>query len=274
LTIQQLKDTLTRLQTLGPTAQETIYSSWIDSIRGGPTNPDDLRKFDSHLKVDLDNTAQLHLMHISLCRCMKLISFWMNNFVFEYETYVFPQRRVTSAWNLVDTDNAVGFSGTDDNGKLLPPPVKQQQQDVMELRATNALMIDRVLKCTRDKLLVLEDDSGNLWKTLLHQCAELEMRALIDVGGLMAGVTNRDATIYLVDLLNREEFRGVVYYDTDSHGWNVIDLKSRLHRPLQTSSLLASECFAYFDESRCRGSNLHLRPDACALVTLGRYMEQ
>jgi len=261
----QLKEAICCLQTLGPTAQETIYNSWIDSIDGGARPTKDLAKFDSFQKVDTDNTGQLQLMHRHLCRSMKLISFWMNNFVFPMETHIFPQRRVTSAFDLVADTSAIGFSGTDDS--LLPTYVKQVIQSVPELRATNGMMIDRILECTR-AIHVLDESRGELWKSILGECATLGCRALIDVSGLMAGVENRDAAVHVSKLLDEKDFRGVLYYDTNAHAWNVYEQKSQRHLPLRTAALLASECFAYFDESRCRGSDLALQTDAIALVTL------
>ncbi|CAB9519066.1 Protein of unknown function (DUF3645) [Seminavis robusta] len=270
LTREQLREALICLQELGPTAQDTIYSSWINSIRGGSVNRNEMIKFDSIRKVDLYNSDQLELMYQALWKSMKVASFWMNNFVFPQETHIFPQRRVTSAWDLVtgsSEHNAMGFSGTEDNRKLLPLSVRQIEHDLPELRATNGAMIDRILKCT-SHVVLLPDDRGDLWKSVLQKCVEMRVDALIDVGGLMAGIKNADAAVFLSGIIDQQQMRGVVYFSTTSDAWSVYSLQSKVHCPLQTSSLTAAECFAFYDESRCRGSDLKLAIKACALVTL------
>ncbi|CAB9516872.1 Protein of unknown function (DUF3645) [Seminavis robusta] len=270
LSLQQLRDALNRLKNLGPTAQETIYRSWIEDLasKQSSTNATDIARFDSHLKVDTENTAQIDLMYSYLGRSMKVVSFWMNNFVFPAETHVFPGRRVTSAWDLVSKGNSIGFSGTDDNRLLLPRYVQQRKQAVAELRATNAKMIDCILQRTRSVQVILGDDNLEEWKSVLHKCMELGTQALLDVGGLMAGVTNGDAATFLAKILDPAEFRGVVFFNRKFQCWCVLELKTGTNRSLQTSSVQASECFAFYDESRCRGHDLKLRLDTCALVTL------
>jgi Protein of unknown function (DUF3638)/Protein of unknown function (DUF3645) len=270
LTKEQFKEALSCLQRLGPTAQDNIYNSWINSIRGGTVMSETLIKFDSFRKVDLDNSQQIDLMYRFLRYCMEAVSFWMNNSVFPVETHVFPQRRVTSAWDLVSAKShhkAVGFSGTVDNSKLSPQTIKPLEHKVQELRATNGVMIDRILKFTNG-IYLLADDGGNLWKNVLLKCAAIGAHALIDVGGLMAGTRNADAAVFLSEKLDQALFRGVVYYDTVSDVWAVFNFQSKKHSPLRTSSLAPAECFAFYDESRCRGSDLKLLPTAAALVTL------
>ncbi|CAB9529821.1 Protein of unknown function (DUF3645) [Seminavis robusta] len=266
---KQFREAMVCLQKKGPSAQHKIYDSWIDSVRGGAVDTNDLAKFDSIQKVDLDNTVQRELMYQAFRKNMRVVSYWMNHFAFPLETHVFLQRRVTSAWDLVSfvqKHNAVGFSGTEDNRKLLPLSVRQIEHDLPELRATNGAMLHRILECTSQ--VVLLPDNGELWKTVLQTCTEKDVHALIDVGGLMAGIKNSDAAVFLSRILDQQEFRGVVYFDTKDNAWNVYSLSSKVHCPLQTSSLTAAECFAFYDESRCRGSDLKLRITARALVTL------
>ena len=267
LTKRNLEEALRHLQTLGPTAQESIYESWVESVRENYTESEELLKFDSIRKVDVENKVQLELMHTAFRYCMGVISFWMNNFVFPLETHVFPQRRVTSAWNLVDSEKSRGFSGTDDNRFSQPTLVKQIPQDVPELRATNGEMVDRILTSTRDVRL-LDDSDCILWRVILEECGGPNIHCLIDVGGLMAGVSPKEVAIELAEIISHDEFRGVVYFDTLSERWNVLQFKNQIHESLQTASLRENECFVYYDESRCRGSDLKLKPDACALVTL------
>lgn len=274
LSHEQLVEALKSLEVKGHSTQQKIFKSWIDAIKGGSTDTVTISRFDDFKKVDIDNSSQLVQMHKALHRCTKAISFWMNERVFPSGTHNFPKNRSTSAWNLVDRNDgcsAIGFSGTDDNRQLLPLMVKQIPQDSQALRATNGEMISVVLASAIEKVELLQCDAEiPLWKVVLDKCVSLGTQALIDVSGLMVGASNRDAATYLSDYLRRSQCacRGVVYFDATKQDWMVLGLESHLHCPLKKSSFHAAECFVYFDESRCRGSDLQLKPDACALVTL------
>eukprot|EP00899_Mesostigma_viride_P005774 jgi/Mesvir1/15198/Mv06434-RA.1 len=69
----------------------------------------------------------------------------------------------------------------------------------------------------------------------------------------------------------RGRFRGVVYFDTARREWMVRD-RSGSCVPLSRSPIAPADAFVIFDESRCRGTDLKLRPDALALLTLSARM--
>jgi hypothetical protein len=273
LELAQFKDALVRLQTLGWTAQEVFYGDWVSSVRQD-ADPAEFSTFDDVLKVDVDNLVQLSLMHLYLYRSMEVVSFWMNNFVFPDSTYQFPSRRVTSAWNLVDSGEAIGFSGTDDIRFLLPLHIKQVPPSDPTLRSTNGEMIDRVIQCT-ERILLLgdgDDQQGPLWKGVIKQCISLSVSALIDVAGLMAGSANDQVAEFMAgelsDTRSDTRLRGIVYFNVHLNSWFVYELENFRHFSLKESSLTEAECFAYFDQSRCRGADLKLDSKARALVTL------
>jgi hypothetical protein len=233
-------------------------------------DPEALAKFDDILKVDMSNKLQFDMIYNSLCLSMEVICFWMNEFVFPLETYQFPSKRATNAWNLADS-NTVGFSGTDDNRFLLPLSVLQKPAKKEALRATNGHMIDLILKSTQKKIRILDSgtsDELKLWEIVVKECQTLRTRALIDVAGLMAGSRNHEVAERLASSVDASLFRGVVYFNADSKTWNVYEMENKRDMPLRNSSLAEAECFVYFDESRCRGSDMKLRNEACALVTL------
>lgn len=268
LHIVQFKEAVVRLQSLGPIHQEMLYGEWVESVRYDAF-PSDLASFDAIGKVDVDNRLQLEVMHKELHRSMDVISFWMDHFVFPDSTHQFPARRVTSAWNLVDTGRAIGFSGTDDNRFLLPLQVKQISAIDSRVRATNGAMIDCILRCTQG-IYVLDDGDEDcpLWRVVLRQCESLGVSALIDVAGLMAGSDNREVAHSAADRVSRGRVLGVVYFDAKQKAWAVYEIENKRDLLLQISSLTAAECFVYFDQSRCRESDMKLRKDASALVTL------
>lgn len=172
--------------------------------------------------------------------------------------------------DLADSCKAIGFSGTDDNRFLLPPDILQISPYDDKLKATNGAMIERIIQCTKSIHILLENEARALWEVVLDQVLFFGTRALIDVGGLMAGVENQEAAMYLAEKMMHDpgSFRGVVYYEPTLGNWSVFELKDKRHQPLRSSSLSEAECFVYFDESRCRGSNMKMLINASALVTL------
>jgi hypothetical protein len=270
LVLTQFKSALVCLQSLGRMAQGVLFRDWVSSVRQD-VDPEELLTFDDILKVDVDNSVQLSLIHRHLFRSMEVISFWMNNFVFPDSTYQFPSRRVTSAWNLVDSGQAIGFSGTDVTRFLLPLDIKQVLPSDPKLRSANGEMIDRVIQCN-NRIILLDDSGGDsrcpLWKGIVDQCISLKLSALIDVAGLMAGSANEEVAQFMAGELSDTSRRGVVYFNVRVHSWFVYELENVRHFSLKDSSLTEAECFVYFDQSRCRGADLKLHVNACALVTL------
>ena len=82
----------------------------------------DLAAFDDVAKVDTTNALQLELMHSLLSHNMATINFWLSYCVLGTETKQYPQRLSASAWHVADNTRGqvVGFSGTNDNHRLLP----------------------------------------------------------------------------------------------------------------------------------------------------------
>lgn len=246
--------------------QEKTYAEWIEGVRHD-VSPDSLSTFDHIAKIDVDNGPQLTLMYHQLFRTMTVVSFWMDNFVFPDSTDQFAARRTTSAWNLVDSGQAVGFSGTDNYRFLLPLSIKQQAVADSRLRSANGAMVDCILSCTRG-IYVLDDGDQDhpLWRVILLECKKHGASALIDVAGLMAGSSNQEVAEFMTGQITHES--GVVYFDVYLKAWAVYEKDNKRHVPLHSSSLAEAERFVYFDQSRCRGADMKLHTDACALVTL------
>lgn len=251
---------------MGPVAQKTIYREFVDSVRRDVA-ANELSRFDDIIKIDLSNSLQFELMYNNFRYCMEVICFWTNNFVYPSDTDQFLSRRATSAWNVCDP-RTVGFSGTDDKRFLLPLSVSQISPEEEHLRATNGEMLRLIMDCTRSIHVLSEETDYPMWQKVLNNCAVLCVHALIDVAGLMAGSRNNEVALFLAEQLSHEFFRGIVYFDTEIRTWCVYETENRRSLPLHGSSYTEAECFVYYDECRCRGSDMKLRDDAVALVTL------
>jgi len=270
LTLGQFKGTMHELLRQGPEAQANIFSEWIASIRDGVAKTE-LTRFDDVRKVDLSNQSQMILMHKHLGQSMGPICYWMNYSVFPLQTYQFPMKRATSAFDLVDKQSN-GFSGTDDIKDVLPLAVRQQAPVLDSLRGTNGMMIDLILASTDAKLHVFDeqDTSKKLWHVVIESCKEVKADALIDVGAAMAGCGNEEAARYAAETIGSGRHRGIVFFSRKTNTWNVLEMESQRILALASSSLSEAECFVIFDESHCRGTDMKLKIKARALITFER----
>jgi hypothetical protein len=91
---------------------------------------------------------------------------------------------------------------------------------------------------------------------------------LVTAAGLPRPRHCRAAAEHLLPLLARSRFKGVCYFDEGDGVWTIADLQGR-RMPRHSSPILESQAFTIFDEARCRGADLQLRPDAVGVVTLG-----
>mmetsp|Transcript_14460 Transcript_14460/g.35020 ORF Transcript_14460/g.35020 Transcript_14460/m.35020 type:complete len:2021 (-) Transcript_14460:63-6125(-) len=266
LSLDQFRQVMKTLDGHGLSSKRVIFQSWLDSARAD-IDENLIPSFDDIAKVDVSNRKQLTYIHQCLGKTMLVVFYWLNNFVFPTETQQFPTKRATSAWNLV-SNTSIGFSGTDDTKLLLPLAVKQKPTTNVSLHGTNGMMIDKILQCTSTKIYRLKHGSSS---DVTELCGELAVDALIDVGGVMAGTTNKEVAEAMASIAMEEDiqkYRGIVFFDTNSNQWYVLEISHHRLIPLKSSSLKERECFVYFDESRCRGSDMKLKRDASALVTL------
>ena len=65
--------------------------------------------------------------------------------------------------------------------------------------------------------------------------------------------------------------KAVIYFDITRNGWWVRDKLGR-EWPKHSSPIYERDGFVYFDESRTRGADMKLNPNACAVLTLGPDM--
>jgi hypothetical protein len=110
------------LLSLGPTAQEKVYSEWF-LLSKMAMSDDEAAGVDDINKIDLSNEVQRDLLARVYGRNFETINFWLANVVFPSETQQFPHRLVATAWDLCGNPEGrcpIGFSGTDDNKQLLP----------------------------------------------------------------------------------------------------------------------------------------------------------
>ncbi|TYZ60419.1 hypothetical protein PybrP1_004593 [[Pythium] brassicae (nom. inval.)] len=269
----ELRETLHQLLQLGASEQDQFYALWLAAVqRGLPADiVDEFPR--SPRQLSPNDTRQFAVLYRVFRYTMAVVNFFANTCVFPSDTTQYPLRLTRSAWNVAGGDWNVGFSGTNDNHRLLPLSVRQCEPAAPALLGTNGRMIDRILRVCQGFAQVEADAGGGAgtpWQRLLQLALAKRAHALIDTGALLAGVLNNDAALYLLDEPGFP-FAGVTYYDTRKRYdcWVVLDAASRLVTPLKDSTVLEEDTFVVFDDARSRGSDLKLDAKAVAVLTLG-----
>lgn len=268
----ELKEAVTTLLNLDPIAQSEEYAEWLHAPGSSASSiPGAL---DSVNKLDISSDSCLALASQYFSYNMAAINFWLNYNILPRETMQFPSRILAHPWHLTDNKyrGVIGFSGTSDNKMLLPLHVRQSAPstpDAISISATDGKMVSMfVEKATKVTCLSEHVSETPTWRLLLQIVVREGAVALIDCGALMVGVSNKDAASELLSLISNEQIRGVVYFETSSGTWvvrNRVGMVTDLHR----SPVHERDAFVYFDERRCRGSDMKLRPDAKAAMTVG-----
>ena len=272
LSAEETVDAVRVLLQLGPNAQESTYQLWLNLSLSDMCKAD-RTKLDRVAKLDLGNEEQVGLMIKYFRLNTETIFFWLENILFPAETSQFEFHIVKSPWHLCDHANersrTMGFSGTNDNNKLMPLQVHEEVIETTDLQATNGKMIDLILQ--NQQYITLETDvHKEQWQLLLELAIKLETAALLDAGAMLAGINVADAARHLLSIESFHK-KSVVYFDMHSAMWTVITRQGDSW-PLHCSPIKECDGFVIFDERRCRGADMKLNSDARALLTIGPNM--
>ncbi|CAE7206919.1 unnamed protein product [Symbiodinium necroappetens] len=267
----QLKQAFEALLSYDESVQKGRYDAWF-SLSQGMKPVEETRTVRVATMIDLSSEPQLDLLYDLFHMNFETIAFWVCQCVFPKETSQYPNKLVANAWNLADNQDGLvsGFSGTDDNHRVLPLQVTQQ--NLAHLAGTNGKMINMIMD--NPDFLSLppgQDQEGNpSWLRAARFAVERGVHALIDCGALTAGALNADIAVEILRLLaNRgSTLQGVVYFDASKKDWIISDRHGRC-LPKNRSPVREHECFAFFDEARSRGADLKLAKNAKAMVTVG-----
>ena len=207
-----------------------------------------------------------------------LIKLRLKYILFPNETPLHDYMIERTPWHLCNSKESEvrGFSGTNDTRFLLPLHVKQQLSDEIEdneLKSASGKMITLMLENKKYEIISSQSPKCNdpMWKKLIEKAIKLNLDALIDTGALLAGVTNIEAANFILNKLKNEKYKGVIYFDISLKSWMVKNQTGQCWY-LKNSPIQACDCFTIFDENRCRGADISLKPEAIGLVTLGPRM--
>ncbi|CAH0519298.1 unnamed protein product [Peronospora belbahrii] len=271
MTKEEIKQTFQLLLRLDISEQNRQYNRWFDSVKLGLNNDDRMALSDVR-HISLADARQFEMLYRVYKFCMEAINFYLNTCVFPNDTQQYPQRLSRTAWNLAAGDHNIGFSGTNDNHRLLPLSVTQKEPNEPSLLGTNGKMIDKILQVTHSyEVVTTNPERAPIpWQSVLLFALNKKAQALIDTGALLAGVSNNGAADFLLQQPDFD-FAGVTYFDSrgDLNCWMIAEKTRRIKVPLKKASMLEKETFVIFDEARSRGSDMKLLPNAAAVLTLG-----
>lgn len=94
-----------------------------------------------------------------------------------------------------------------------------------------------------------------------------EMRAIIDVGALLCGLSNKVVARELCSAFSKNpKIKAVQYFDTEQEKFVIMDIATRNVRDSSASTLDPSEVITFYDQSRCFGSDLQQDVNAIGLL--------
>jgi hypothetical protein len=151
--------------------------------------------------------------------------------------------------------------------------VHQAEADDEELRRTDGKMLEIIVQ--NDHIVCLSPTSesgGPEWTQVVDQCFAKSAGALVDAGALLAGISNRKIAGEILSRMSEAcPYRGVIFFDVRACSW-LIRARDGQEWSKSASPIPERECFALFDEIRCRGADLKLAHNTVAMVTVGTRM--
>lgn len=198
---------------------------------------------------------------------MRLLDFYLNNFVFPQHAKQFSKKLSASGSDLVlynpnspSRYQTTGFSGTNDVRHQLPMTIKQN--DLPALAHTNAEVLVYLLETRNDRYVQMVDRSnkrlteeGILEKLLNpygHRSDKTSrIRILIDAGAQILGYTNL-AFAKLWKKFDHEAL-AVIYFDEEHRPRAIFGKNTDIPLAASPFAERLEDCLVYIDESHCRG---------------------
>ncbi|KAL3460831.1 hypothetical protein BJX64DRAFT_289961 [Aspergillus heterothallicus] len=252
----------------------TEYDRWTQR---STTLPETLRHWNA---ITVDDAGLVGEIWRHLRFTPVVINYFLSNFVFPLHAKQFATKLQASGWDVPLYSNSTaqvaegirpsittGFSGTNDNRRLLPLTI--EQHDLPSLSHTNAEVLTYLLQPRNRGYRVTADNKGKrLSEIELLKTLHLgNIRILIDAGAFIMEMDNY--TVAWAWLQEEWAVHGAVYFHEDNKPWVVYRNGKRV--PLFASPFADDmrDCVVYLDEAHTRGTDLKLPADAVGALTLG-----
>ncbi|KJZ68637.1 hypothetical protein HIM_11967 [Hirsutella minnesotensis 3608] len=210
--------------------------------------------------INIDDSGQVEELwkHLRLSR--GVLDHYLNSFVFPRYAKQFAVKLQSSAWDLplfspddrVPRARTTGFSGTNDNRRLLPLTIKQN--DLASLKHTSAEVLACLLQeRNRPCMIAVRGTTRLTEEQLLGRLEERNIRLLIDAGAYVLEMDNH--SLIQRWLGQDKEAKAGVYFGSDNRAWvQYRDGKTPI--PLLATPFAdnLTECVVYLDEAHTRGT--------------------
>ncbi|KAM0344968.1 hypothetical protein ACHAPU_007102 [Fusarium lateritium] len=225
--------------------------------------------------LTMDDEAQMEELWSCLRLNTNVVNYFLNNFAFPAHAKQFGVKLQASGWDIPILSNdaasgnlTTGFSGTNDNKRLLPQTIKQD--DLPNLVQTNAEVLSYLLEPRNERCYHAVDNNGRhlTEKGLLELLRQQKINILIDAGAHILEMENHHLAAAWLDIY--PDAQGAVYFDSSSR----IMVRARFQKtpvPLLASPFADNleKCVVYIDEAHTRGTDLKLPINSKGAVTLG-----
>ncbi|EWC47772.1 hypothetical protein DRE_02972 [Drechslerella stenobrocha 248] len=246
---------------------ELVYEHWT---KRHPEVPSSLSKLRGINLLDLEQVQKTIFPFFRYNK--SVIDFFLAELIFPREAKNFPYKLSTSAWDIVEKGghNTTGFSGTNDNRRLLPTSI--QQLDLPEQTHTNSLVLKHILLEENSTVFKIHRDGRRLEAD--EMIAEIvglnpKVRVTLDVGAQILELNNQEVAQTWLKHEKSSEILGAVYFgDNDK----LLVMKRNGKIEPFTSSALSKQLdrvLVFLDEAHTRGTDLKLPVNTRAAVTLG-----
>ncbi len=273
---QQLRQAFETLLDLSQVAQTMFYDEWLH-LSKGDVPAVNLERINRVEKIDLSNNEQFIELKKYFSFNVNTINFWLNRRVFPVDMQHRQKRLSANSWHLAQ-GGVIGFSGTNDNYRNLPLLVTQHFPNLKaegapkwhyqvwrDMLSTNGMMLQIIISETIECEELPNGPAIDSILARLSDPTKPQCQVIIDAGALLAGNDNFDVAS---KLLNKVHFPAVAFPDTHDGSWHILDKLGRV-LPIDQSPIPQDNCFVFFDEPRCRGSDRKLASTAIALLTVG-----
>ncbi|KAK2757274.1 hypothetical protein FQN54_004788 [Arachnomyces sp. PD_36] len=273
LSKKQLQDSLQAVLRADDPAM--MYDRWTQTA---PALPKSLRSWNI---IDVNDDGQVSELWKHLRFATNVIDYFLCQFVFPVHARQFSIKLQASGWDvplrngLPQPQSAgeakkgltTGFSGTNDNRRLLPLTIKQQ--DLPGLAHTNAEVLSYLLQ-KRNRRYQIAADSKRKRLSELGLLSLLKadgIRILIDAGAFVLEMDNK--TLARVWLQQDSDAVAAVYFGSDNKA--MVLYQTGISVPLLATPFADNldKCLVYLDEAHTRGTDLKLPPHERGALTLG-----
>ncbi|KAF7596480.1 hypothetical protein BBP40_001352 [Aspergillus hancockii] len=252
------------------------YDRWTQTSR---TLPEPLRHWNT---INADDAGQIAELWRHLRMKIVVINHYLKSFVFPVHAKQFSVKLQASGWDIpLYTDTPLypsaarfrgpglttGFSGTNDNRRLLPLTI--EQQDLPGLSHTNAEVLTYLLQKRNRRYQKAANQDGTRFSELdlLAYLKEKGIRILIDAGAFVLEMDNQ--TLVRAWLQDNDQAQAAVFFRQDNQPW--VQYKTGKYVSLLSTPFADNmeNCLVYLDEAHTRGTDLKLPPGARGALTLG-----